>query len=78
VENLSSQTLRYVEIHVIWVDANGTPQSDDWTFVDYTTLLPGQQSPWNTIDPYNPALTRYRIQMVIDGALLPYNDLRPR
>lgn len=62
VKNVSDTNLELVELYVILLDSDGVPQASDNTLIDYSTLLPGQESPWQTLVDYNPLLTTFRFE----------------
>jgi len=76
VENLTAQSMRSVMVVVTWYDANGVPQRSDDSFIDYNPVLPGQSSPWSTINTDNPGLRNYKIQFkeFLGGTILTRDD----
>lgn len=78
VRNLSSQSLANVLVVIELTTADGVTQSSADALIDYTPLLPGQDSPWKVIARYNPALTNFRIVFTdFSGARINHRDDRP-
>jgi hypothetical protein len=76
VKNVSGVSLENVEVVIEWVDSSGIPQSSDDALIDYNPVLSGQESPWNTIGTYNPALRRFRVMFkdLLGGTILTRDD----
>lgn len=62
VRNVGTETLEYTFVVITWVDASGTPISTDESGIDYwKQLFPNQESGWEIMPNFNPALQHYRI-----------------
>jgi hypothetical protein len=68
VKNISGEILRNVQVVITWV-VNGVPTASDDALIDYTTLLPDQESPWKVIADYNPAFSLFRVSFREFGGL---------
>ena len=78
VKNLTEQSLKNIEVVTEWVDANGTVQKSDEAIIKYNPVLPGQDSPWETIGTANPALTKFRVRFKeLLGGTIATRDDRP-
>lgn len=78
VKNLTDKPMRSVAVVISWVDANGVIQTADDSLIDYNPILPGQESPWDTIGQDNPALTRFRVSFkeLLGGTISMRDDRR--
>ena len=56
VKNAWNQRLEYVKAHLECVTATGEFVTSDYTYLDFTTLLPGQTSPFTGYANWNPAI----------------------
>jgi len=77
VKNLTKDSMRNVQVQIVWLDAAGAVQRTDDAIIDYNPILAGQESPWKTIGTRNPALTQYRVAFKeVLGGTIPYRDER--
>ncbi len=58
VKNVSSGTLENVQVVVSYETAGGDFITSDSTLIEYTTLLPGQTSPFKSMARWNPAMKK--------------------
>ena len=75
VENISGVSMTNVEAVVIYT-SGGTSVSSDSALIDYSPILPGQQSPFSTIGRYNPAFDGWRVEFkeFLGGTILTRDD----
>lgn len=62
VRNLANRPLRYVKAVVTYYTADGTFITSDDSYIQYTTLLPGQVSPFKVMTRYNPAMHKAGVE----------------
>ena len=62
VTNISSETLANVQAVVTFETKDGTLVTSEDGLIEYTTLLPGQTSPWKVIARANPAMASARLE----------------
>ncbi len=68
VTNVSGRTLENVEVLVTFTTSSGEFISSDHSFLQYTTLLPGQSSPWKVMANENPAMSKASVEFkTLDG-----------
>ena len=56
VKNTHNERIGYLKAHIDCTDANGQFVSSDWTYVEFTTLLPGQTTTFKGYLDWNPAI----------------------
>ncbi len=57
----AAETLENVEVVVEYMTAGGDFITSDSTLIEYTTLLPGQTSPFKSMTRWNPAIKKASI-----------------
>lgn len=60
VKNISMWPLEHVQVVTTWYDKNDTYITHDTAHITYNPILPGQISPFENMDRYNPAATHCR------------------
>ncbi len=68
--NQSAITLEYVMAQVEFYTVDNTFITADDSYVDYTTLLPGQSSPFKVYTDENPAIATAKVYFKMDGELI--------
>ena len=64
VTNNRSSTLEFAQVFIEFYTGDGTFISSDWTYLDITSLLPGQRSTFTGYGSWNPAAQRASIYFV--------------
>jgi len=78
VKNISDSTLEDVVAVISVYDENGVFVTSDSALIEYTTLLPGQTSPFEVIVDYNPRMAKYKVEFkYLLGGRIPTRDDRP-
>ena len=78
IKNISAQALSDVLAVATVYDASHQFITYDDALVDFTTLLPGQVSPFSVMIDYNPAIEYYQIEFAsLLGDPIPHSDDRP-
>lgn len=70
VTNQSGSTLEYVMVQVEFYTSDQTFITADDSYIDYTTLLPGQSSPFKVYADENPAMAGADVYFKINGELI--------
>jgi hypothetical protein len=77
VRNVSGDSLRFVKAVVTYTAADGTFITSDNSYVEYTTLLAGQTSPFKVITRDNPAIARCAVEFQLGSGGTTINTIYP-
>jgi hypothetical protein len=70
VKNLTNEKILNAKAEVTWYDKNGEMITYDYTYLDLTTLMPGQTSNFKIMERWNPAMNKASIRFTCSGAVL--------
>jgi hypothetical protein len=62
VKNISTETLNTVQVLANFYTSDGKFISSDSTLIEYQALLPGQSSPFHSLEPWNPEMKKCTIE----------------
>ena len=62
VKNISGRKLERVQALVTWYDRNGSMITSDDALIEFDPIMPGQTSPFEVIENYNPAMANAKIE----------------
>lgn len=62
VRNISDKKLKNIEAIVMWYTEDGDFITSDTTLIEYTTLMPGQASPFKLAERANPMMKRAQLE----------------
>jgi|GEM_PF-5873571 len=67
VKNISGRKMEYVEARVTWFDKQGRMITSRSSYLEYTTLMPWQSSPFKVMAQLNPLMATARIEFIQRG-----------
>lgn len=62
VKNISNRKLKNVEALVTWYNKSGEMITSDSSLIEYNPIMPGQISPFQVMESYNPAMQNATIE----------------
>ena len=70
VKNLTNQKIIHAKAEVTWYDKNDKMITYDFTYLDLTTLMPGQTSNFKIMERWNPAMNTANLRFTCKGSVL--------
>jgi hypothetical protein len=62
VRNVSANKLKNIEVVVSWFTEDGVFITSDTALIEFTTLMPDQESPFKVLEPANPLMKKARLE----------------
>ena len=67
VKNITEKKLGNVKAMVVWFDADTNMITYSSSYIEFTTLMPGQSSPFSVMERYNPAMESANLSFKTNG-----------
>lgn len=72
VKNISNKRILYIKVVVSWFDKNKNLISYNTSYVEYTSLMPNQVTPFKVSEDFNPLMESAGINFTVEGSIVPW------
>ncbi len=67
VKNITDQKIKNLRAMVTWYDAQNNMVTYNSSYVEHTTLMPKQVTPFRVMERHNPLMKSATVDFVLDG-----------